>query len=357
MNENNFGKFLKQLRNERNLSQEKLADDLYVHRTTVNKWESGKVIPLNDKLLDIANYFNVSIDELLNGSRNSGANRDSNTSKAIIELIKSKRMYYKFNLILIISCICLILSFLVYYFIKTYKSINVLMFYGANENIKTRDGLIILLNDKLYFKPGNFYNNKDEIIDIDFIELYMFKDNEKRTLLMSDSNGLFVELSTSLELNIELFHTDNQFYLDACYDGICEQIIINSADDYNNDVVAFSKSRSLKEEIVDLSVTVSSLGEQLLSYGFNYDSINNNYYLKTDDIEYYYYDFFKIICIKLKKEEKVISIMMLQNKLEINYVKEGDKDISKEYNLIDDGFDLYNEIKNDYLYPYFKGFI
>ena len=69
MEENNFSTFIKELRMEKGLSQEELAKALYVHRTTVNKWENDNVIPLNDKLLLIANYFDISVDELLNGKR------------------------------------------------------------------------------------------------------------------------------------------------------------------------------------------------------------------------------------------------------------------------------------------------
>lgn len=50
MEENNFSTFIKELRMEKGLSQEELAKALYVHRTTVNKWENDNVIPLNDKL-------------------------------------------------------------------------------------------------------------------------------------------------------------------------------------------------------------------------------------------------------------------------------------------------------------------
>lgn len=69
MEENNFSTFIKELRMEKGLSQEELAKALYVHRTTVNKWENDNVIPLNDKLLLIADYFDISVDELLNGKR------------------------------------------------------------------------------------------------------------------------------------------------------------------------------------------------------------------------------------------------------------------------------------------------
>ena len=55
---------------KKGLSQEELGEVLFVHRTTINKWEKGNVIPLNDTLLRISDFFDVSVDELLNGKRN-----------------------------------------------------------------------------------------------------------------------------------------------------------------------------------------------------------------------------------------------------------------------------------------------
>lgn len=56
---------IQRLRNDNKLTQEQLAEKLYVSRTAVSKWESGKGYPNIDTLKDIAKLFNVTIDELL----------------------------------------------------------------------------------------------------------------------------------------------------------------------------------------------------------------------------------------------------------------------------------------------------
>jgi len=61
----NFGSNLKKLRNERNLTQENLADFLGVSFQTISKWERGDVYPDIATLPDIAKFFNISTDELL----------------------------------------------------------------------------------------------------------------------------------------------------------------------------------------------------------------------------------------------------------------------------------------------------
>ena len=60
-----FHEKLQELRKSRNLTQEELAEVLYVSRTAISKWESGRVYPSIDSLKAISGFFSVSIDELL----------------------------------------------------------------------------------------------------------------------------------------------------------------------------------------------------------------------------------------------------------------------------------------------------
>ena len=63
-----FNEKLQALRKQKGLTQEELADALYVSRTAVSKWESGRGYPSIDTLKDISVFFNITIDELLSGS-------------------------------------------------------------------------------------------------------------------------------------------------------------------------------------------------------------------------------------------------------------------------------------------------
>lgn len=65
-----FSENLKIIRKERNMTQEQLAELLNVSRQAVSKWESGNGYPETEKLLDISNELNTSIDELLADHRN-----------------------------------------------------------------------------------------------------------------------------------------------------------------------------------------------------------------------------------------------------------------------------------------------
>ena len=62
-----FHEKLQELRKSRGLTQEELAEALYVSRTAISKWESGRGYPSIDSLKEISKYFSVTIDDLLSG--------------------------------------------------------------------------------------------------------------------------------------------------------------------------------------------------------------------------------------------------------------------------------------------------
>lgn len=62
-----FSEKLQKLRKKQNLTQEELAEKLYVSRTAISKWESGRGYPSIDSLKVIAKYFHITIDELIGG--------------------------------------------------------------------------------------------------------------------------------------------------------------------------------------------------------------------------------------------------------------------------------------------------
>ena len=62
-----FNKKLQALRKQKGITQEELAEAIYVSRTAVSKWESGRGYPNIDSLKELARFFSVTIDELLSG--------------------------------------------------------------------------------------------------------------------------------------------------------------------------------------------------------------------------------------------------------------------------------------------------
>ncbi len=71
MNQQKIGSFLKELRKEKGLTQEQLAESLGTSRRTVSRWETGSNMPDLDILIDIADFYGVELRELLDGERKS----------------------------------------------------------------------------------------------------------------------------------------------------------------------------------------------------------------------------------------------------------------------------------------------
>lgn len=64
-----FHEKLRELRKSKGLTQEELAEALYVSRTAISKWESGRGYPNIDSLKEISNYFSISLDDLLSSEK------------------------------------------------------------------------------------------------------------------------------------------------------------------------------------------------------------------------------------------------------------------------------------------------
>ena len=71
MDQVKIGSFLKELRKERNLTQESLAEKLNVSNRTISRWETGSNMPDIGMLVEIAEFYDVSIPEIINGERKS----------------------------------------------------------------------------------------------------------------------------------------------------------------------------------------------------------------------------------------------------------------------------------------------
>ncbi len=63
-----FNEKLQELRKQKGLTQEELSEKLYVSRTAISKWESGRGYPSIDSLKAIAHFFSVTVDELLSSN-------------------------------------------------------------------------------------------------------------------------------------------------------------------------------------------------------------------------------------------------------------------------------------------------
>ena len=71
MDQIKIGSFIKELRKEQNLTQEELAEKFNVARRTVSRWETGSNMPDLDILIEMADFYDVDLREILDGERKS----------------------------------------------------------------------------------------------------------------------------------------------------------------------------------------------------------------------------------------------------------------------------------------------
>lgn len=365
MEENNFSTFIKELRMEKGLSQEELAKALYVHRTTVNKWENDNVIPLNDKLLLIADYFDISVDELLNGKRSDINNASLTRNNTIVELIKSKTRSQKLHIYSVLVILILIFGFLAYYFISNYNSVKVYILYGENENIRTRDGLLFFSKDKVYFRPGNFYDDNDNIMDVDLIRLYYFDANGDEVILLTGaSKNLIVELENSREAFINRLNNNEKFYIDACYKNSCQKMELSYFNDFSNDSLVNDdiKKESVKTVKENIIKNKTDLIEELIQNDFKFNEKNNSYYLCDENTTYNFLPRMNIIQVTyIDGDNKLIlKVILNSKKVSIDLTCDGlEKNIyiSDYTNKNDKNYKTFKKYYDNFLSPYFRDFL
>ena len=70
MNQQKIGVLLKELRKEKNLTQAELAEKVGVSNRSISRWENGMTMPDFDLLIELADFYEVDVREILDGERN-----------------------------------------------------------------------------------------------------------------------------------------------------------------------------------------------------------------------------------------------------------------------------------------------
>lgn len=106
-----LGRKIYLLRSQRNISQETLADELNVSRQSISKWETDQSIPELDKIQLLCQYFNISIDSLLNED-----DPFDSASKVIVPKNSNNKMK-RIAIIILKTCAILTVIYVVNYFL------------------------------------------------------------------------------------------------------------------------------------------------------------------------------------------------------------------------------------------------
>ena len=93
MDQQKIGTFLKQLRQERQLTQENLAEIMCVTNRSVSRWENGVNLPDLPTLIQLADFYGVELRELLDGERKPDAMNTPETKSATEETARKVADY------------------------------------------------------------------------------------------------------------------------------------------------------------------------------------------------------------------------------------------------------------------------
>ena len=134
-----FNEKLQELRKQKGITQEELAEQLYVSRTAVSKWESGRGYPNIDSLKAISKYFSVTVDELLSP--------DEVLTIAEKEG-KQKEKYFR-DLIFGLLDLCIVMLLFLPLFASRsdggVQSVSLLKLYGIGQYLKISYCVIVIL--------------------------------------------------------------------------------------------------------------------------------------------------------------------------------------------------------------------
>lgn len=128
MDQTKIGSFLKELRKEKDLSQEQLADRFNVSSRSVSRWENGYTMPDISLLIELADFYNVDIRELLDGERKS-----EQMNKDLKETLVMVADYTKEEKEKIMKDVCTMAGASLFIFVML-AVINVLHLDRVNEN-------------------------------------------------------------------------------------------------------------------------------------------------------------------------------------------------------------------------------
>ena len=119
-----FNEKLQELRKQKGLTQEELAQILYVSRTAISKWESGRGYPNIDSLKAISKFFSISIDELLSSEEILTIAEEDN---------KQKEKHFHDLVFGLLDCSIVMLLFLPLFGQKVLESIQVVPLFALTD--------------------------------------------------------------------------------------------------------------------------------------------------------------------------------------------------------------------------------
>ena len=127
---------IRELRKKQGITQDELAEALYVSRTAISKWESGRGFPNIESLKALASFFSVSLDELLSSEELLVIAEDDH---------KKRQMYMKDLIIGLLDCSFVLLLFLPLFGLQTSDTVYQVPVWALTESRRFLQVVYIIL--------------------------------------------------------------------------------------------------------------------------------------------------------------------------------------------------------------------
>ena len=166
MDQKKIGLFLRELRNEKNLSQEQLAEEFGVSSRSISRWENGNTMPDISIIIELADFYDVDIREIIRGERKS-ENMDKELKDTLVTVAdytnneNGKIMQSAVNMAIITSVLFEIITLIIFYFYSLsdnlllnlaaivtsfgvlYSGLSVLRLFEMNEKISKKSHKVL----------------------------------------------------------------------------------------------------------------------------------------------------------------------------------------------------------------------
>lgn len=283
MSDDKRGKFLQQLRIEKNLTQKELSEMLHYSDNAISSWEKGKTLPNNpETLVKLSEFYDVSIEELLYGER-----KNTKNSKEISNNMENiyRKNYRKFkkvlNLFIILLLVIVVISLMSIYFIFIKGKILSYTIQGVSEHFLV-DKSSILFTDKIDILNFNKIIPKNGE-EIDNIKLYYIDEFGEKLVFNGPNDTYYIEeVQGYNEYNLDNLRF-NDVFIDVKYNNnLVETISLNLSKRFINDDIFSSYSDSISEtksttnESIDYKFIDFLAKEGFIDKGDEYEKNDNN---------------------------------------------------------------------------------
>lgn len=317
------GKFIKYLRESHNMTQEELADKIFLTRKAVSKWETGRSVPSIDTLTLLSEILDVSFEELI-----AGEFLKYHGKKDMKYIFKS--LSTKWRKVLYIGLPLLFLIVGIIYFVYNLNADKVYLINYEDENFTISNGAIFLSKKGSYVNIGNIYSdlkNIDSSTVFNVTLYYVLKDRKIELIHFNSEKAISVDKDTYVLLkDLERSHKFSNLYFEIKFtdkDGQTNSydlalVVIKSPNNkidnvFGDDALPVLHVESDNSEEIDLSFLFALDEEDL-------DKCYFGKKIKVDGKEYgiSYDKDSLVVTIKYKRENRIMIYLKLKRIIFLN---------------------------------------